>query len=301
MHLTPWDLPLITIDYIQKGILLPNPSPEWEKTNAGGAAAAVEHLASSFARALGRFYPMASRLAAAAADDDPPSSITVSLCCNDSGAEFVHAVAHGVAVADIAIALYTPRVVWSFFPMNGMLAADAVVDCTLPVLAAQSIKKLKARANAEMSGESATISSLQSLLAHLWRGVCRARRLSSETETKYMLLIGCRGRIKGIPHAYLGNAVAARGMAAAWPAKPSFMMNANLVNDAGAMGTGSSPRFDVYGNDFGWGPPAAGRAEWPREQDRREADGVRGTRRRWRFCLAPDAVERLIADDDSEN
>ena len=57
IHLTPWDLALITVDHIQKGILLPNP-------RAGGAAQVIDDLASSFARALDRFYPLAGRLTA---------------------------------------------------------------------------------------------------------------------------------------------------------------------------------------------------------------------------------------------
>jgi hypothetical protein len=56
--LTPWDLWMITVDQIQKGLLLPNPL-------AGGASLA-DDLASSFACALDRFYPLAGRLTAAA-------------------------------------------------------------------------------------------------------------------------------------------------------------------------------------------------------------------------------------------
>ncbi|EMS66393.1 hypothetical protein TRIUR3_01669 [Triticum urartu] len=44
VHLTPWDLRRITVDYIQKGVVLPKPP---------AGAHAVEHLASSFARAAG--------------------------------------------------------------------------------------------------------------------------------------------------------------------------------------------------------------------------------------------------------
>lgn len=43
MHLTPWDLRMITVDHIQKGLLLPNPR---------AAAQLVDGLASSFARGL---------------------------------------------------------------------------------------------------------------------------------------------------------------------------------------------------------------------------------------------------------
>ncbi|KAE8791916.1 putative acetyltransferase [Hordeum vulgare] len=131
VHLTPWDLPRITVEYLQKGVVLPKPPT--------GSAHAVAHLASSFARALARFYPLAGRFVVApVAGADPRPGLTISLRCSDEGAEFVHAVAPGVTVADIAGPLSViPRVVWSFFPLNGMLGADAAVDPSLPLLAAQ--------------------------------------------------------------------------------------------------------------------------------------------------------------------
>ncbi|KAF7013189.1 hypothetical protein CFC21_027300 [Triticum aestivum] len=54
VHLTPWDLRRITVGYSQNGVLLPKPPTGMH---------AVEHLASSFARALGRFHPLAGRFA----------------------------------------------------------------------------------------------------------------------------------------------------------------------------------------------------------------------------------------------
>ncbi|KAM3393153.1 hypothetical protein ACQJBY_014019 [Aegilops geniculata] len=131
VHLTQWDLPRITVEYLQKGVVLPKPS--------AGSAHAVEHLASSFARALVRFYPLAGRFAVApVASADARPGLMIFISCNDQGAEFVHAVAPGVAVADISGPLRViPRVVWSFFPLNGMLGADAAVDPSLPLLAAQ--------------------------------------------------------------------------------------------------------------------------------------------------------------------
>ncbi|XP_047073815.1 uncharacterized acetyltransferase At3g50280-like [Lolium rigidum] len=129
IHLTPWDLRMITVDHIQKGLLLPKP-----------ATAVVEHLASSFGRALGRFYPFAGRLVATPGRSDgdggPPKSLVVSLRCSGEGAEFVHAVAPGVTVADATDALCVPRVVWSFFPLDGMLGVDTIAD-SRPVMAAQ--------------------------------------------------------------------------------------------------------------------------------------------------------------------
>ncbi|XP_044460060.1 uncharacterized acetyltransferase At3g50280-like [Triticum aestivum] len=131
VHLTPWDLPRITVEYLQKGVVLPK--------HPAGSAHAVEHLASSFARALARFYPLAGRfIVAPVASDDARLGLTISISCDDQGAEFVHAVAPGVAVADISGPVpVILRVVRSFFPLNGMLGADAAVDPSLPLLDAQ--------------------------------------------------------------------------------------------------------------------------------------------------------------------
>jgi hypothetical protein len=72
--------------------------------------------------------------------------------------------------------------------------------------------KAKAKANAEMTGraqpQADPISSLQAVLAHLWRGACRAWRLPPDRETICLLPVGCRGRVQGVPHHYMGNAVA---------------------------------------------------------------------------------------------
>ncbi|RCV29414.1 hypothetical protein SETIT_6G011800v2 [Setaria italica] len=424
MHLTPWDLRMIAVDYIQKGVLLPKPQ------TGGEAAHLVDSLASSFARALDRFYPLAGRLTVAEATDGgvPGPGIVVSLCCNGEGAEFVHAVAPEVTVGDITAPVYIPSVVWSLFPLNGALGTDV----SLPVLAAQvteladgvfvamslnhgvadgttfwhffstwseisrsgssdaggelstpppvlerwfletssvpitlpfgkledivrrpeyppvqecffnfsaeSVRKLKARANAEMAGTAtatSTISSLQSLLAHTWRAVCRARELAPERETTYFLLVGCRGRVKGIPRDYVGNSVASavarwtagevvekglgwaawllnravasfdeatvRDNLASWPQDPKFLYVKPPGEAAAAIMTGSSPRFDVYGNDFGWGRPVAVRSGAGNKTDGKvtvyAGRGGAGSMA-LEVCLEPEVLARLVADEE---
>uniref|UniRef100_A0A0E0LQJ2 Acetyltransferase n=1 Tax=Oryza punctata TaxID=4537 RepID=A0A0E0LQJ2_ORYPU len=423
-HLTPLDLRMITVDYVQKGVVFPKPP--------GGGEHVVEHLASSFARALARFYPLAGRLAVAeTASPDCVPAISISLHCDGEGAEFVHAVAPGVTVADIADSLYVPRVVWSFFPLNGMLGTDAAVE-SHPVLAAQvteladglfvamslnhgvadgftfwhlfhtwseinrrsvdnadlelstpppvfnrwfvdgipvpiplpfakledmvrrpvytpveecflhfsaeSVRTLKEKANAEMAGTAtatATISSLQSVLAHTWRAVCRARRLAPERETAYGLSVGLRARVKEVPQEYMGNTVtgaaaktnvgelldkglgwaalllnravasadeaSVRRMLAAWPEKPSFVMVANL-QIAGVMAISGSPRFDVFGNDFGWGRPVGVRSGAGNKFDGKvtvyEGRGGGGGSMAVEICLPPETLARLVADEE---
>ena len=200
---------------------------------------------------------------------------------------------------------------------------------------AESVKKLKAKANAEMAGTAtATISSLQSLLAHLWRAVCRARVLAPHRETTYMLLVGCRARLKGIPHDYMGNTVTCalarstvgdvldkglgwtawllnRAVAlfdeatvrddfTSWPEKPRFVYLEPSRDPANIL-TGSSPRFDVYGNNFGWGRPVAVRSGAGNKMDGKvtvyEGRGAGGSMA-LEVCLSPEALARLVADEE---
>uniref|UniRef100_M8BBW8 Uncharacterized protein n=1 Tax=Aegilops tauschii TaxID=37682 RepID=M8BBW8_AEGTA len=133
IHPTPWDLRMLAVDYIQKGVLLPK-TPAATTQGQGRNIPVVDRLSSSFASALGRFYHLAGRLAVN--DDGAGAGQTISLRCSNEGAEFVHAVAPGVTVADITAPLCIPRVVWSFFPLNGVLVAEAATG-SRPVLAAQ--------------------------------------------------------------------------------------------------------------------------------------------------------------------
>uniref|UniRef100_A0A0D3FUV6 Uncharacterized protein n=1 Tax=Oryza barthii TaxID=65489 RepID=A0A0D3FUV6_9ORYZ len=362
-HLTPLDLRMITGDYVQKGVVLPKPP--------GGGEHVVEHLVSSFARALARFYPLAGRLAVA---ETPPSpggarpTISLSLRCNGEGAEFVHAVAPGVTVADIADSLYVPRVVWSRRPVlaaqvtelaDGMFiamslnhgvadgftfwhlfrtwseinrrrgadSADLELSTPPPVFdrwfvdgipapiplpfakledmvrrpvytpveecflhfSAESVRTLKEKANAEMAAAgaaaTATISSLQSVVAHIWRAVCRARRLAPELETRHGLSVGLRARVKEVPQEYMGNTV----------------VGAVARATAGEMVISGSPRFDVFGNDFGWGRPVGVRSGAGNKLDGKmtvyEGRGGGGSMA-VEICLAPEALARLVADEE---
>ncbi|KAL6644026.1 hypothetical protein ACP70R_018792 [Stipagrostis hirtigluma subsp. patula] len=387
IHLTPWDLRFLTADYSQKGILLPKPPERGDGT------------------------------------------VTVSLRCTGEGAEFVHAMAPRVAVADIVASIYTPAVVWSFYSLNQVLGADAAME-SLPVLSVQvteladgvfigmsmnhsvgdgatfwnffntwseinrrigisddlhelstpapvyprwfletcpvpipmpfskvqhlvrrferpmvqecffifstaSVQNLKAKANDEMAGTAtATISSLQAVLAHLWRAVCRARRLPPEQDTFYHVIVGCRGRVNSISATYIGNAVVRstaestagevernglgwtawllnravasfnearmRDFLDGWVQEPVFMSRYLSPVSADIL-TGSSPRFDVFGNDFGWGKPLAVRSGLGKNTDGTatvfegpEKDGSISLE----VCLVPETLARLVADEE---
>ncbi|XP_073128473.1 uncharacterized acetyltransferase At3g50280-like [Henckelia pumila] len=166
----------------------------------------------------------------------------------------------------------------------------------------ENITKLKYRANAEAGTEK--ISSLQSLLAHIWRSVLRGRHNNNNNnknnssinqnpenqEIYFIVPVGTRERIP-LHSCYFGNASYGATIAtngddifhhglgytamkfhqlvnqqtkeqaiknmenwAENPAIPSKRLSSNICV------VSNSPRYDVYGNDFGWGKPIAVRS-----------------------------------------
>ncbi|KAG9139057.1 hypothetical protein Leryth_024602 [Lithospermum erythrorhizon] len=143
------------------------------------------------------------------------------------------------------------------------------------------------------NGTNASISSFQSLSALLWRGITRARKFCDTKMTTFRMAVNCRHRLepKLEPH-YFGNAIQSIPTYAQagevlkkdlrWCAEQlnkNVMAHDNkkvrsyidnweqdprcfpLGNFDGAMITmGSSPRFPMYNNDFGWGRPVAVRS-----------------------------------------
>ncbi|KAI3851093.1 hypothetical protein MKW98_010496 [Papaver atlanticum] len=137
------------------------------------------------------------------------------------------------------------------------------------------------------------ISSFQSLSAQLWRSVTRARNFPASKLTTFRMAVNCRHRLEPrIDPLYFGNAIQSIPTTVPigellsrdlwWSAE---ILNKNvrshnhdavvhgveeweknpccfpLGNFDGALITmGSSPRFPMYDNDFGWGRPLAVRS-----------------------------------------
>ncbi|XP_059066526.1 LOW QUALITY PROTEIN: BAHD acyltransferase DCR [Cryptomeria japonica] len=125
---------------------------------------------------------------------------------------------------------------------------------------AHTMSRLKERANQDSSF---TISSFQALCAHVWRAgaVTRARRLCPDEHTIFRLSVNCRPRLlPAVPSSYFGNGhmdgvirerIGKWGEEAVVYRLEEFQKNCVLM--------GSSPRFEMYENDFGWGRPVAAR------------------------------------------
>ncbi|XP_015955916.3 uncharacterized acetyltransferase At3g50280 [Arachis duranensis] len=157
----------------------------------------------------------------------------------------------------------------------------------------EKILQLKLKVNDEAGTDK--ISSLQAVFAHLWHSVIRCSRgCDPQQELSYRFPVGARPRmVPPLPDDYFGNAAIVGGVTmtaeklleggtakcafemnkmiasytdemlrshcASWVRGPTLLKLRNLAN-FNSLATGSSPWFDVYGNDFGWGKPVAVRS-----------------------------------------
>ncbi|OVA17655.1 Transferase [Macleaya cordata] len=134
------------------------------------------------------------------------------------------------------------------------------------------------------------ISSFQSLCAQLWRSITRARKLAPSKMATFRMAVNCRQRIEPrVDPYYFGNAIQSiptvasagdilsrdlrwcavelnrnvvahddakvRGCVEDWEKNPRCFPLGNF--DGASITMGSSPRFPMYDNDFGWGRPLA--------------------------------------------
>jgi hypothetical protein len=154
---------------------------------------------------------------------------------------------------------------------------------------AESIAKLKAKANEE--SKTTKISSFQSLSALVWRSITRVRQLSHDKKTSCKMAINNRTRMEpSLPKEYFGNSIYAVSTETTvgellennlgWAAWKIHQTIANYVDkvvrrslnewlqspivfrmdmmvDPYTVMMGSSPRFNMYGNEFGMGKPVA--------------------------------------------
>ncbi|KAJ0234512.1 hypothetical protein HA466_0275220 [Hirschfeldia incana] len=164
----------------------------------------------------------------------------------------------------------------------------------------KNISDLKAKANEEIGSSDLKISSLQAVLAHLWLSIIKESRLNREEDQSHIIVAADMRRRLNPPldAACFGN-VTHQAMATArvgemldhglgWAAlqineqvrsltdenyktfAETWVRNVKLPQPkiSGAPGKAdtylvvtSSPWFELYDNDFGWGKPIAVRAE----------------------------------------
>ncbi|KAM3266734.1 hypothetical protein P3L10_003729 [Capsicum annuum] len=200
-------------------------------------------------------------------------------------------------------------------------------------LSKESICKLKDKANSEMDVKS--ISSLQAFLAHLWRSITRCRKLDDEKEVVISIIIGARTRLNPpLPEGYFGNAVHIKqvkitagellknrlGWAAMqmnkmvvsqnseevmkfykeWAENPLIFCKGSVIVGNTRLGISSSPRYNIYGTDFGWGKPVAVRSGMANKSDGKITlfPGVEEGSVDIEVCILPETLQALESDQE---
>ncbi|TKY47519.1 acetyltransferase protein [Spatholobus suberectus] len=183
-----------------------------------------------------------------------------------------------------------------------------------------------------VTDETAEISSFQSLCALVWRCVTRARNLEGSKATTFRMAVNVRQRMEPkLGDCYFGNAIQSIATCAAagdvankdlrWCAEQlnkrvraydSAMVRRAVENwerepkcfelgnhDGATVQMGSSHRFPMYDNDFGWGRPLAVRSGGANKFDGkmsafpgRNGGGAVDLE----VVLAPDTMARLESD-----
>ncbi|XP_058734655.1 protein ENHANCED PSEUDOMONAS SUSCEPTIBILITY 1-like [Vicia villosa] len=158
----------------------------------------------------------------------------------------------------------------------------------------EKIFQLKSKINTHIDS-TIKISSLQALLTHVWCSFVRSKQFDPQEEIHNRFAIGVGTRLlPPLPKGYFGNTVIGcmvtmkagellkeNGLRnGAWEMNKliasysnekirnhyeSWLKNPNIVRFNGILNNNflvisSSPHFDVYGNDFGWGKPVAVRS-----------------------------------------
>ncbi|KAL5549736.1 hypothetical protein UlMin_004967 [Ulmus minor] len=195
----------------------------------------------------------------------------------------------------------------------------------------EKIAQLKVKANSEIGTNK--ISSLQALMAHLWVSITRSRHLKPNEEVHYGIVVGLRQRTKPpLPDSYFGNAVliamvksTAGELLRRGPCWAAWQMNKTIASQTnekvmkfledwtkapqmekvGALPsnlliTGSSPRFDVYGNDFGWGKPFTVRSGPGNKFDGKLTvfPGAEEGSIDFEACLSPETLRAMAEDEE---
>ncbi|KAG4140438.1 hypothetical protein ERO13_D06G018700v2 [Gossypium hirsutum] len=128
-YLTTWDIVMLSVQYIQKGLLYAKPEGNCEENLISNV---LDRLKQSLSIALVHFYPLAGRLATKI-EENPKSHFVFVDCNNSPGAKFVHA-AVDLSVSDIVSPTYVPLVVQSFFDHDRAINYDGH---TRPLLSIQ--------------------------------------------------------------------------------------------------------------------------------------------------------------------
>ncbi|XP_022149575.1 uncharacterized acetyltransferase At3g50280-like [Momordica charantia] len=133
-YLNLWDLTMLSVNYIQKGLLFLKPSEAYGDPH-NFMLTLLHRLKNSLSTALFHFYPLTGRFCTANNHIDGQASIFIYVdCINSPGAKFTHA-ALDATISDILSPNDDePLLLQSLFDLNGAVNYDAH---TLPILSIQ--------------------------------------------------------------------------------------------------------------------------------------------------------------------
>ncbi|XVF59389.1 hypothetical protein PTKIN_Ptkin07bG0271900 [Pterospermum kingtungense] len=297
VEFTPWDFRYLLVGPIQKGLLFPKPEKEADENTF------IHHLKTSLSNTLDYFTPLAGRLATIVHDD---GTISFFIDCNSAGALFIHAEADGVTISDMVEPVYVPPVVHSFFPLNGTKNHQGIFK---PLLGVQVTVLM------------VFLLVLPSII--LWLMVHRFG---------ISLIHGARPRLHKLPEQYFGNAIRTRSITMkakelqelrlgniamelnrmiatqteeefiknleSWITSPKLVTMAEVTSNV--MKATSLPRFNMYGNDFGWGRPVVVRSGSANKFEGKLTlfCGVEEGSIDIEACLSPETLDAMASDQE---
>lgn len=133
IHLTPFEMLGVNVDYIQTGLLFAKP-PQYENKDFS-ITTLLEDLQRSLSATLTHFYPLVARLATRK-QDNPPSYVVYIDPVNSPGVKFIHAKAKATT-SDILTPKDIPLLVHSLFDLNHVINHQGH---TTPLLSIQVTK-----------------------------------------------------------------------------------------------------------------------------------------------------------------
>ncbi|CAL9245109.1 unnamed protein product [Arabidopsis halleri] len=213
---------------------------------------------------------------------------------------------------------------------NRVVVTSSLIQEKIFRVTSRNISELKARANGEVSSDDRKISSLQAVSAFMWGSIIRNSGLNPGDVIHCKLLVDMRRRLNPpLEKECFGNMVGFatvtttvaemlnnglgwaalqinktvgsqtneefREFAENWVKKPSIL-NAKAFSNC--ITIASSPRFNVYGNDFGWGKPIAVRAGPGNTTNGKliAYPGIEEGNIEFQTCLSPSVLEKLSTD-----
>ncbi|KNA13702.1 hypothetical protein SOVF_114350 [Spinacia oleracea] len=232
---------------------------------------------------------------------------------------------------------YGPRVTLPFTHTDEFISRYEVPQLRERIFhfSSESISKLKMKANIDVEDTDKEISSLQALSALVWKSITRVRCLSGDEKITCTMDANLRQRIDPqLPQGYFGNSIwVAKATATAdqvnehslgWVAellqkavmeltdktvksvfeawmKSPFVYQIDAFFEPNSTVIGSSPRFDMFGNDFGVGKPVVVRSGYANKFPGKVTTypGSEGRRSiALEICLPPDVMTALESDDE---